>query len=92
MFAEITQNMIMAAAISDKGVTEREKESLLDFITGTKKSSEVNKIVKYRDAADRLGVSIPTIKRLVKEGRLTPILGSGNRAIGVTLSSMNTYS
>lgn len=89
MFAEHTQSSILALACIDKGVTDAEKNALQLLLLG-KHKTPCAVVVKYKDAASRLGLSIPTIKRLVAEGRLTKVHAtSTKRACGVTEESLN---
>ena len=89
MFAEHTIESIVALACLDKGATDAEKDELQGLLLGRRRTRAV---VKYRDAAKRLGLSLPTVKRLVKDGRLKGIPGTGKRACGISEESLERYS
>lgn len=89
MFSEHTKKSIIALACIDEGVTDAEKDALESVLTGRRRPCAV---VRYSDAAKRLGLSVPTIKRLVKSGRLQGIKGIGTRYCGITEESIERYS
>ena len=89
MFSEHTKKSIIAIACIDDGVTDAEKDALEGVLSGRRRLCAV---VRYRDAAKRLGLSVPTIKRLVKSGRLQGIKGIGNRYCGISEESIERYS
>lgn len=87
MFAEHTVQSIIALACLDRGVTDREKDDLQMVLIG--KSPRDCAVVKYKDAAKRLGLSLPQIKMLAKDGKLKKVYGQGTRkAMGVTEESL----
>lgn len=87
MFAEPTMEHILAIACTDRGVTDREKEALQILLLG--KTQGDFAVVKYRDAAKRLGLSLPQIKMLAKSGALKKVYGQGtHKAMGVTEESL----
>ena len=53
--------------------------------------ADVARVMPYREVLDRLKVNKYTLRYYVKRGYLTKVLGSGNRAIGVTLESFNRF-
>lgn len=88
MFAQHTVDSILALACIDKGVTEREKSALTAILSGDFATSA---IVKYKDAARRLGLTVPTIKKLAIKGILMRVVNGGCRACGVTEDSLIAY-
>ena len=87
MFAEHTAQSIIALACIDKGVTDKEKDDLQMLLIGRRPGDCA--VVRYRDAAKRLNLSLPEIKRLAKTGTLKRVYGQGTtRAIGVTEESI----
>ena len=91
MFAEHTVRSIIALACIDKGVTDAEKDALGRVLSGVGKEQDVAECVKYATAAKMLGLSVPTIKRLVKSGKLKAGKGTGSSALGVTLESVRRF-
>ena len=88
MFAQHTVESIVALACIDRGVTDTEKDALQRVLLGV---SDDCKVVRYKDAARMIGLSLPTVKRLVKCGRLTGAIGTGSRALGITLRSIERF-
>lgn len=91
MFAEHTVRSIIALACIDKGVTDAEKDALERVLSGEGREQDSVRCVKYATAAEMLGLSVPTIKRLVKSGRLKAVSGTGSIALGVTLESVKRF-
>ena len=89
MFSEHTKKSIIAIACIDDGVTDAEKDALEGVLSGRRRLCAV---VRYRDAAKRLGLSVPTIKRLVKSGQLRGVKGIGSRCYGISEESIERYS
>lgn len=90
MFAEYTIAAIMSLAAVDKTATSDDRDRLQDALTGVSRSKGI--LVRYSEAARRLGVSVPTVKRLAKQGRLKKVYGLGNKnAIGVTEDSLARF-
>ena len=89
MFSQHTVKSIIALACIDEGVTDAEKDALQGVLLGRRRTSPV---VKSRDAATRLGLSLPTIKRLVKNGKLRGVKGVGSRYYGIAEESIERYS
>lgn len=88
MFACHTRDSIIALACIDKGVTENEKQALVSLLSGRASPSAV---VKYKDAAKRLGLTVPTVKKLAVKGILKRVVNGGTRACGVTEDSLINY-
>lgn len=88
MFAHHTIDSILALACVDKGVTEREKKALTYLLTGR---DNVSQVVKYKDAAERLGLTVSTIKKLANNGILKRVINGGCRACGITEDSLIAY-
>ena len=68
MFAEHTVDSIVALANLDKGVTDRERDALQMVLLG-KRLGGGCAVVKYKVAAQRLGLSVSAVKKLVETGR-----------------------
>jgi len=90
MFSDHTRRSIIALACIDEGVTDTEKDALQGVLLGRRTASSA--VVRYKDAAKRLGLSVPTIKRLVKSGRLQGVKGIGTRYCGISEESIERYS
>lgn len=90
MFAPMTKAAIMSIAEMDKGIDKAERDSLVAIISG-EGSRPADAMVRYRDAARRLNVSLETVKRLARLGKLRKVIGGGKRAIGVAESSINNF-
>lgn len=89
MFSDATRNAICALAAVDEGVTPAEREMLSGLLSGRRGRSVG--IVKYAEAARRLGLSVPSVKRLVANGRLRSVSTGGPRACGVTEDSLMRF-
>ena len=90
MFALMTKAAILSIAEMDKGIDKAERDSLMAVISGGAVRPE-DAMVRYRDAARRLNVSLETVKRLARLGKLRKVIGGGKRAIGVSESSINNF-
>lgn len=90
MFAPMTKAAIWSIAEMDNGIDKAERDSLAAVINGGISHRE-DAMVRYRDAARRLNVSLETVKRLARLGRLQKVIGGGKRAIGVTESSLHSF-
>lgn len=90
MFADHTVQTVAAVVGVDKGVTDAERDALMRVLLGFREPT-VGRCVRYAEAAKLLGVSVPTIKRLVKAGRLKAVRGAGECAMGVTFESVRGY-
>lgn len=90
MFAPMTKAAILSIAEMDNGLDKAERDSLMAVISGGATRPE-DTMVRYRDAARRLNVSLETIKRLARLGKLRKVIGGGKRAIGVSESSINNF-
>lgn len=89
MFAEQTRNAICALVAIDTGVTSAEREMLVHILSG-KVMKQVG-IVKYADAAKRLNLSVPSIKKMVANGKLKAVSTGGPRSCGVTEESLINF-
>lgn len=89
MFSQHTAKSIIALACLDEGVTDAEKDALQSVLAGRRRECAV---VRYGEAAKRLGLSVPTIKRLVKDGKLRGVKGIGSRYYGIAEESIERYS
>jgi excisionase family DNA binding protein len=85
MFAPMTKASILAIARLDQGVSRDERDALIRVVSGVR---QLDPMLRYRDAAARLNVSLATVRRLVKSGKLKTVAGSGSRNIGVTAESV----
>lgn len=90
MFTDATRNAMIALAAVDPGVTAAEWEALSSLLSGQPAGERARKcgIVKYADAARRLGVSVQSIKRMAQNGLLRRVSTGGPRACGVTEESL----
>lgn len=89
MFSRHTADAILALAAIDAAVTERERRLLESLLAGDGAESISGKCLSFREAASLLGRTTLTVKRLAKAGRLSAVMGSGRRAIGVTAESLD---
>ena len=80
----------MAIAVEDETATDHEKDELQLVLLG-KRTPRAMSVVRYKDAARMLDLSVLTVKRLVKAGRLKAAAGSGSRSCGVTRTSLDEY-
>jgi len=55
------------------GATETERVKISKVFEGTESESQDRKLLNLKQAADELGVSKTTARRLMKEGRLTAV-------------------
>ncbi len=89
MFSRHTADAILALASVDGAVTERERRLLENVLSGNGAEAMTAGCLSFREAADRIGRSTLTVKRLAKAGRLAAVRGTGRRAIGVTAESLD---
>lgn len=90
MFSRKTVEKIVALLVSDPGVSAAEREAVYRALEqGQAKTVVANvRIVKFADAAGRLGVSVGTVRNMVRRGRLKAAYGSSHKAIGVREESL----
>jgi len=88
MFSRHTIDAIVALTAVDPCVTESERRRIDDVLNGTE-ISDSRSPAPYGRAAEVLGTSVSTVKRLVKAGRLVSVIGTGSRAIGVSWDSLD---
>lgn len=81
-----TRDAIAALVAVDKTMTDDERERVMAAMRG-----DGCAVVTFADACKRIGVSRPTVYRLVKCGRLVAIKGASGNAIGVSGDSLNKY-
>lgn len=85
MIAGYTRAAILALLAVDAGATDAEKERVTEALGGIKPYG----YVRIADAANKLGVHRNTIHRMIKSGKLKPVMGAyGHRALGVTEDSL----
>lgn len=89
MFSRHTAEAICALASVDGAVTERERRLLERLLSESGAEAMPDRCLSFREAADRIGRSTLTVKRLAKAGRLAAVRGTGRRAIGVTAESLD---
>lgn len=89
MFSSSTSHAILVLAMNDEKATETEKSALKRVLTGDVRAS--SRVVKYKEAARRLGLSYQTIKNLVGSGALKGVRGSAGRMVGVSEESILDY-
>lgn len=89
MFAPHTVEAIVALAAVDGGVTETERQNLRTLLAGRRSFGRVT----YKEAARRLNFSVPTVKKMAREGTLERVYTTGNstRACGVSEESVINY-
>lgn len=91
MFTESTRSAMMALAAIDVRATEEERTALAAVLSGRQEAEERTRncrIVKYAEAAKRLGVSVQSVKRMAGKGVLRRVTTGGIRACGVTEDSL----
>ena len=86
MFSESTKNAICALVAIDSSVTPAERERLVEVLSG--RAGRMIGVVKYKDAAKRLNLSVPSIKKMVANGKLKTVSTGGPRSCGVTEESL----
>lgn len=87
MYSHHTISSILALASIDENVTSSEKDALQMLLLGKKESC--CKIVRYKDAADRLGLSVSAVKKLTRDGKLKKVYGLGDKkACGISEESI----
>lgn len=87
MFDERTASSILALACLDDKVTQKERDALQLLLLG--KNPADCHIVKYRDAAARLGMSYNAVKSLVAKGKLKKVYATGSKkAYGISEDSL----
>lgn len=86
---ELTLRSVLSLDVS---VNESAIERAVSLLKGTPTHGEdlVN-VMPYREVLARLKVNKYTLRNYVKRGYLTKVLGSGNRAIGVTWESFHRF-
>ena len=89
MFSTATSHAILVLALNDEKATENEKTAIKRVLSGDTRSA--SRIVKYKDAARRLGLSYQTVKNLVGRGALRGVRGSAGRMVGVSEESILDY-
>lgn len=89
MIAEHTKAAVLAILAVDSGVTDSERVAIENVMSGRR--IHPGGIVTIRNAASRLGVHYNTVLKYVKAGRLNPIMGSGERAIGISEESFERF-
>lgn len=89
MFSESTKGAMLALAAVDTGVTNAEREALAWILSG-RDAARTRRcgIVKYAEAARRLGMSVQSVKRMAANGLLRRVSTGGPRAYGVTEESL----
>lgn len=91
MFSQHTVEAIVAITAIDKGVTADEKRRLDELLSRHTERESVMPFITYTFAAKNLKRSPSTIKRLVKAGRLRPVIGTGCKAIGISWESYRDF-
>ncbi len=94
MFPPSIRQAILTLANADDRIMDKERKALQELLDGEGKyirTRTPSRVVRYREVADRLGISLPTVKALVNAGRLQGVQGVGKSYIGVTESSLLRY-
>ena len=83
---DVTRRAIVALLAADETATEKERTDVAIALRG-----DIARKVTFKEACARLGISRPTLHRLVKSGRLTAMRGTRKNAIGITLESFERF-
>lgn len=85
MFAPHTIKSILILACADPGATKAEKDAIQFYLSGAENVG----IVTYKRAAEMLNLSVMTVRRLVKDGKLKTIgFEGGKNVLGITEKSI----
>lgn len=85
MFSEHVKAAILALVETDAGVTESERESVILALTG---GAAADRVVTFREAAERTGLHRNTIRAMIRNGVLVGVRGGGSRMVGISERSM----
>ena len=83
---DVTRRAIVALLAADEPATEKARTDVAIALRG-----DIARKVTFKEACERLGVSRPTLYRLVKNGQLTAMQGTCKNAIGITMESFERF-
>lgn len=86
------EDAIRNTLIGDGSIEIADVDRAIAIINGTSTHTiDLCRVVSYEDATNALGISRKTLKRYIKNGYLTRVIGLGGRAIGINGNSLDAF-
>ena len=86
MFSEHIKAAILALVEVDAKATESDREGVVVALSGGRAK---DRVVGFREAAERTGLHVNTIRAMARNGVVDGVRGSGSRMIGISGRSMD---